>query len=259
MKTKITKLLMLTTIMVVITFAESCKKGDGDPSISLRSRKARVVGEWVIDNWVDQSSNTTTNNDNGSITSSSGTNNLTINGTNILITSSQTSSGGTLFSTNGSGVVSAKMTFEKDGSFTRNIQYSNMNYTQTYSGSTTTYTRSSTMQISGTWNFLGGIEEDYKNKERIILNILQSTNTDNYIYPNGTDTYTTNQTNTYANGQNTEVWQLTTLKNKLIEMEAITNNTGTSNYTDYYSGFTDTGSDNSTATGSIKGTLIIDK
>lgn len=38
---------MLVAIMVVPTF-QSCKKGENDPTISLRSRKSRLVGEWTL-------------------------------------------------------------------------------------------------------------------------------------------------------------------------------------------------------------------
>lgn len=35
--------LMLGTLAL-----ESCKKGEGDPALSLRSRKARFAGEWTV-------------------------------------------------------------------------------------------------------------------------------------------------------------------------------------------------------------------
>jgi hypothetical protein len=34
--------------ILVVSFFQSCKKGENDPSISLKSRKARLVGEWVL-------------------------------------------------------------------------------------------------------------------------------------------------------------------------------------------------------------------
>jgi hypothetical protein len=40
-------LVLLVAIFAIPTF-QSCKKGDNDPSISLRSRKARLVGEWKL-------------------------------------------------------------------------------------------------------------------------------------------------------------------------------------------------------------------
>jgi len=43
---KIIKLLLLLVIIIVII--PSCKKGDNDPFLSLRSRKARITGEWKL-------------------------------------------------------------------------------------------------------------------------------------------------------------------------------------------------------------------
>jgi hypothetical protein len=40
-------LVLLVAIMVIPTF-QSCKKGANDPTISLRSRKSRLVGEWTL-------------------------------------------------------------------------------------------------------------------------------------------------------------------------------------------------------------------
>jgi len=43
---KIIKLLLLLVIIIVII--PSCKKGDNDPFLSLRSRKARITGNWEL-------------------------------------------------------------------------------------------------------------------------------------------------------------------------------------------------------------------
>jgi hypothetical protein len=40
-------LVLLIAIIAIPTF-QSCKKGENDPAISLRSRKARLVGEWKL-------------------------------------------------------------------------------------------------------------------------------------------------------------------------------------------------------------------
>ena len=40
-------LVLLVAVFAIPTF-QSCKKGENDPSISLRSRKARLVGEWKL-------------------------------------------------------------------------------------------------------------------------------------------------------------------------------------------------------------------
>jgi hypothetical protein len=43
------KVLLITTVgILVVSIFQSCKKGDNDPLISLKSRKTRLVGEWVL-------------------------------------------------------------------------------------------------------------------------------------------------------------------------------------------------------------------
>jgi hypothetical protein len=44
------KLLLLFFILIFIS--QGCKKYDDGPTISLRSKKARVVGKWVTDKWI---------------------------------------------------------------------------------------------------------------------------------------------------------------------------------------------------------------
>jgi hypothetical protein len=41
-------LLVLLVVAMAIPAFQSCKKGDNDPLISFRSRKARLVGEWTL-------------------------------------------------------------------------------------------------------------------------------------------------------------------------------------------------------------------
>ncbi|MBI5540915.1 MAG: hypothetical protein HY951_12700 [Bacteroidia bacterium] len=41
------KVILLYSIAIILVF-QSCKKGEDDPTISLRSRKARLVGEWSL-------------------------------------------------------------------------------------------------------------------------------------------------------------------------------------------------------------------
>lgn len=41
-------IILLAALMLISTTAISCKKGKDDPGISLRSRKARMAGEWKI-------------------------------------------------------------------------------------------------------------------------------------------------------------------------------------------------------------------
>jgi len=54
-------LLVLLVALIAIPTFQSCKKGADDPAISLKSRKARLVGEW------DLSKGTLTKNNNGTL------------------------------------------------------------------------------------------------------------------------------------------------------------------------------------------------
>lgn len=48
MKTKTIYLLPIILLFVAIGSITSCKKGEDDPAISLRSRKARFVNQWTL-------------------------------------------------------------------------------------------------------------------------------------------------------------------------------------------------------------------
>lgn len=118
----------------------SCKKGENDPFLSLRTRKARVAGEWKV-------------------TSGKGSNTQT--GAWNPYTSSWTYDGSTQSETEGGNTTSFPRTitysFEKDGTYT---------HTDISDGATVTTT--------GTWNFLQGVGET-KNKSRLALNELTTT------------------------------------------------------------------------------------
>ncbi len=109
----------------------SCmKKGENDPGISLRSRKARVVGEWKMTSF------------NSTTTGPSGNTTFTSDG------STYTEKSGSMTTT---GTLSEEVTFEKDG---------------TYKWVTVMDGQSGTEE--GVWNFTGCIG-DLKKKEQITL------------------------------------------------------------------------------------------
>ncbi|KAB1064347.1 hypothetical protein [Salibacter halophilus] len=256
---KTTKRFFLSIAIIVLSIPtfNSCKKGDGDPFISLRSRKARVAGEWTVDSWNKQTTFSGSDIYDGETYTSNGNSKTQINGSSITISESGTESGPTSsdsYSTNATGYITAEITFKKDGSFTRTYDYKNMTSTYTTGGNSTTTTYNQTIKETGTWNFLGGVEDEFKNKERIILNIIEVNSTYNYT---DTDGYTGDgyDTESFANGESTEVWQLTTLRHKEMELEAEIGNSTSYNSTDKWGGnvYTNTGS--SSENGIIEGTL----
>lgn len=252
----------ILSILSILTF-ESCKKGEGDPILSLKSRKARVVGEWTIDKLDNSTNSSSSSTYDGSTSSSTSSVTMGIEGTTFVTEESSTysSSGASYSSTsNGKGSVEATLEFKKDGTFERAMDFKNINFTNTfiYDGNSNVSTNSASYKIveTGTWNFLGGVEEDYKNKERIILNILTEKMTSSYndqeSSGNGDETYT------YANGEYTEVMQLTTLKSKEIVMEGTIENSSSGNYTDIWDGTSSISVDSGSESGTTSVTLVKD-
>lgn len=114
-----------------------CKKGENDPFLSFRSRKARVAGEWKM---VDFKSTDT---------DASGTTTVTSNGSTYTVSDGS----GSL-----TGTISWEYTFEKDG---------NYNFTKVEDGVQETG--------KGVWNFTSGVGE-LKNKSQITLYETSYTN-----------------------------------------------------------------------------------
>jgi hypothetical protein len=134
-------------LFIPLGFLSQCKKGEDDPFISLRSRKARVVGEWHL-----TSGNSTSTNSSGSFGSTT-----IYNYTESSFTENYTSGA---VNTTTSGVYSLKMTFERNGDF-----------------SMTETKGTDVSSLKGVWNFTGKIGE-YKNKEQIVIKLTSYTSTD---------------------------------------------------------------------------------
>lgn len=137
MKKHILKLSLLSLALVAVGTFSACKKGENDPGISLRSRKARVVGEWKLQKGTIKSTNggnaetITFDDGKGTIADNLGTDNFTY---------------------------SWEFTFDSDGTYTAS-------YTETYTGDSP-----SIEKTEGRWAFLGkNKDNDLKNKEAILL------------------------------------------------------------------------------------------
>ncbi len=121
--------------IVSLTTITGCKKGENDPFLSLKSRKARISGEWKL------TAGTETSTDNFGGFSGSSTTTYT----------------GTTYNEDGNtGSYSQTMTIEKDGTFTMTILQDGI-----------------TSTISGNWFFAGKIKDaELKNKEAIVFSEL---------------------------------------------------------------------------------------
>lgn len=146
------------TAIFTISFS-ACKKGDEDPSLVLKTRKTRLCQEWNMSNFFyqyvlldDPDSN----------------NNITQVGDAEKITEVNNLYSGYMY-TYEKAIKSYSITFNKDGSWKMIREFdvtetkdepfyvSNVNLTYLYTE-------------EGNWSFVGKNKEDYKNKERLMLN-----------------------------------------------------------------------------------------
>lgn len=137
---------------------DGCKKGEGDPFLSLASRKARVAGEWKV-------------------SSGEGTSSEVIGSTTFTETWTYDGATETTVSNPGNTTTTSKYTvehtFEKDGTF-KSVETDN-------NGSTPQVTTT-----TGTWNFTGGVGE-MKNKSQLVMTTLTVTNSAGTITFTGSD------------------------------------------------------------------------
>lgn len=127
---------MHSLFLLSATTIESCRKGEGDPFISLLSRKARITGEWKVTSGKGKEIN-------GSLET-----NWTYDGTTQVFTGNSSYT----------DTFTQEYIFEKDGTFKwiTTTPNSSVAEVQTY---------------TGTWNFSSGIGKQ-KNKSQIILTLL---------------------------------------------------------------------------------------
>lgn len=212
-------------IIVVATSITACKKGDDDPTLSLRSRKGRFAGEWTVTQKEETSKTTstyvptfgttgvagyTTTSDDKTTMANAGTYNMTSATTSTLTGSTNN------ISTATGNTTTIKYTIEKDGTWT-----SEENYTITSSQPNNTspafvVNRNTKTTKKGTWQFLGknkSLEE--KKGESVLLSVTEETIVSTDV-TTGVDASTSVMTyvNTYGKNENVMVWHISMLKNK---------------------------------------------
>lgn len=224
-------LLTISIILILPLINVSCRVGEDDPFLSLRSRKNRVAGTWKFDN-IEQYLRTDPGNGGHILitTTNSDTKNWTqkvqIEGTDSVI--------------NHTGTVEYSnnyLKFDKYGNFEKvyNYRYTDEIIVGEDEG-TTSKRHICQEKVRGTWNFLGSIEDEYKSKERIILNwaVREFKEKIDTMYQNEeeegqTPIWVTSsdeaETRSYKNGEKSEIFHLSMLKNKELHMdETIYNN-----------------------------------
>lgn len=210
----------LAALALLSSAVTSCKKGDGDPFLSLKSRKARVAGEWKATKMEDKSNTTSSSTSGGTTTTTSSTADLKLEGDKITLNITQTDQNGSTTTITVSGTGQLKATFEKDGNYSTTFVF-NGNGTASSQGISIDLKLDGNGNTTGTWTFLNGVEKDYKNKERMIMNVLseKEKNTQTATIPFlGSVVNVEEKDNTYLTGENTETWLLGTLKSKLMEV-----------------------------------------
>lgn len=211
----------------------SCKKGENDSFLSLKSRKARISGDWVISGYDYTRTYTQADGDTGSNTG-------VMSGDVITYTNTFTSGGTTTTSTSTNTVNEATYSFTKEGDFTA-VWNSTSVSTSTNSGFTTTNTTVYTSTKTGDWSFIGKQKKTYKNKERLVLNTLNEVSSNQttsvivddagiispFTSTGDLDAWEEN----YASGEVAETWELDMLKGKEMVAKMMSSNSGSSSNT----------------------------
>jgi hypothetical protein len=242
MKTTKKLIIALSVAALVAPTLESCKKGENDPGLSLRSRKGRVAGEWKVSKMDYKASSTGSSVETytpisgpATVTNTSYTQDETISfdGTNFKHTEKYSNTNNNVTTTSDTtytGTGEIKFTFEKDGTFTKSEtrKYTRTNVTTPFTGATqtVTWTQETTETTTGTWNFTAGIGKENKNKDGLVLTFVSTeikttTNNKSDFTFNNTTTTTTTVTNrtdkvTYDTNEIHENWYLDRLANKEI-------------------------------------------
>jgi len=135
------KRIVVLSLYLMVTFVlfNGCKRGEDDPFISFRSRKARVTGKWKM------TSIKRTYNE----TDIFGFKTVIFTGNGSTYTRTEQNSSGPDFSK--TGIFTYEITFKKDGSYKAQINWDG-----------------DIGNIEGKWNFTGGVG-DMKDKSQITL------------------------------------------------------------------------------------------
>ncbi len=234
---KLTNVLALLSIGVLLAPAlESCKKGEEDPGLSLRSRKGRVAGEWNVSSY-DETTTYTQNSSSfigPSTTSSSsnGTLKVTFDGEKFTTENITNNSSGGSSSIKIVAPGEFKYSFKKDGTFTltqtKTYEETEKEETNTYALETVTK-NDVNVTIKGTWNFVLGVNNDIKNKQFIVFTFLEEENKtkinkeDKLTIKSSGQTNTTTtitevtENSTYETKEISQTWELIRLANKEIK------------------------------------------
>ncbi len=188
------KLFVYGLSIALVAGAASCKK----------SSKGKMSNEWHVSTMSEMSSDT---DGNGDVTSSS---------TEIAdgaLTITETDANGDV--TTMTGTADGHWTIMKDGTWDREMT---MNITSVSVGGGSFDVDLTMVQTSsGTWDFLGGVDGDFKKNERVVFNTTASSTTQTDA--TGGSSSTDVSSATYANGEMSEVFVVVESKGKELQMK----------------------------------------
>jgi hypothetical protein len=246
---------LLLTVVVMSTLLEGCmRKGDNDPFVSFKSRKARMTGVWDITAFTGNYLEKLNSGENRQILLQQ-TNTSMSETTDYIKMSEATQDSlgaGQDTSIEWTGkIIEAFYDIRKDGTFDFAYEYYlDVTHTKTLSeGSSTigifaptsnpftidsTLTRTYRTEYRGRWNFLDDVD-GYQKKERVIFEIENATYLINYsttfvydfedddLEDEGDTTYSTQSfesvSHKYANGEYSILWEIDKLKNLEITLK----------------------------------------
>lgn len=188
------------SILLLAGAAISCRK----------TSKGKMSNEWKLDSY---SSTETSTDDSGDMSTYS----VEADESSITITDSETPNGGSTTTNTIQGTVNEfSFVINKDGTWERTFDI-----TTTQSDNGITVTSNDKTTSSGTWNFLGKVEE-FKKNERVVFNTLSETvdSRTETTFSGSTQTDTSSETETYANGENSEVMLIVESKRKELQLKS---------------------------------------
>lgn len=208
---KITRILALALTVAII--APSCGKYEDGPGISLRTKKARMAGDWKLASLNLNEVDTDASGDVDNTTSTS------TDGSTLTVTKVSTS-GSTSTTTTSTGTITMTLKIEKDGSYTSTTTTQLVSVEDFFGIDFTTTTDESSTE-TGTWNFTGGVGSSIGSKEQVVLraNTKSTTTSSKTVDESGTtiteqDPSTTSQTITGSE----EIYTIMKLKNKELKL-----------------------------------------
>lgn len=195
----------------------ACKKGENDPFLSLKSRKGRLAGEYTIAAWY---AITTSENEDGDVFT-----NITDikDGSGTRTTTNHFDGEDPVTVIRNVVITDEDYVINKDGTWSRKL-VTTTTWTEEGDGffiDEVEYTEIRTLEESGTWSFLGGQPEEFKNKERVLFSLLEvKENSERETVVHETDGGSTTDEQSeslmeeFSEGEMTMIYEIDMLKSK---------------------------------------------